>query len=213
MKIALIGAGMVGSRILQEALDRGHSVTVIVRHPEKVQVQNAHLTVEQGDALDADQLTDLVRGHDAIISAYAVNWVDPSSFPNYSKAAQSILDSAERADVRRVLNVGGAGSLEVAPGVQFVDTPEFPEQYRAASNEQRNSLEVFRKNQTIDWTFVTPAVVIAPGTRTGKFRLGNDNPIFDANGQSFISAEDFAIAVLDELEHPQHIRQRFTLAY
>ena len=214
MKIALIGAsGMIGSRILQEALDRGHWVTAIVRHPEKIETQHEHLTVAKGDALNEAELSALLRGHDAVVSAFGIDWARPETYPNFSKAATTIINSAKQAGVRRVISVGGAGSLELAPGKQLVDTPTFPAAYKAASSAQRDSLNVYRAEQELEWTFFSPAIQIAPGERTGKFRLGKDNPIFDANGQSHISAEDFAIALVDELEQPKHVRQRFTIGY
>jgi putative NADH-flavin reductase len=214
MKIAIIGAnGNIGSRITQEALNRGHQVTAIARNPEKLTIKNANLTLAKADALDTNQLAEVLKGHDAVVSSFGINWNDPATFPLYSVAAQSAIDAAKKAGVKRIINVGGAGSLEAAPGVQLVDTPQFPAQYRAAANEQRKSLDVFRKETDLDWTFFSPAIVIEAGTRTGKFRIGKDNPVFDEHHHSHISYEDYAVALIDELENPQFIKQRFTVGY
>jgi len=214
MKVALIGAnGKIGSRILAEALNRGHEVTGIARNPASSIVESEKLTWVKADVQNTDELAEAIKGHDAVISSFGINWGDPKTFPLFSLVAQSILDAAKKAGVKRVINVGGAGSLEAAPGVQLVDTPHFPQEYYAAATEQRNSLEVYRKEKDLDWTFFSPAILIEPGERTGKFRIGKDNPVFDAEGNSRISYEDYAIALIDELENPQFIKQRFTVGY
>ncbi|RKR82770.1 hypothetical protein BDD43_2956 [Mucilaginibacter gracilis] len=214
MKIAIIGAnGNIGSRILEEAINRGHQVTGIARNPEKLQFKHANLTFVKGDALNTDQLAQIIKGHDAVVSSFGVDWSKPETFPVFSVVAQSVIDAARQAGVKRIINVGGAGSLEVAPGLQLVDSPNFPPEYKLAANEQRHSLEVFRKANDLDWTFFSPAIIIEPGTRTGKFRLGKDNPVFDDYGNSKITYDDYAVALIDELEKPQFIKQRFTVGY
>jgi putative NADH-flavin reductase len=203
MEIALIGAtGNVGSKILAELLDRGHDVTGIVRHPEKLQ-PHPKLIGKRGDINDEVALAQLLSGHDAVISSVRFLSSDP----------HVLLRAVKRAGVERLLVVGGAGSLEVAPGVQLVDDPKFPKEYRGEALAGREFLNVLREEQELDWTFLSPSALFLPGERTGKFRLGMDQLLKDANGRSTISHEDFAIALIDELEGPRHSRQRFTVGY
>jgi putative NADH-flavin reductase len=214
MKIALVAAaGNIGSRILQEALGRGHSVTAVVRHPAKLTLTAKNLTVKAGDVFDEDALAAVAKGHDAIVSAYGPSPSDPSDPGIYSRAAHALIDAARKAGVRRLIAVGGAGSLYVAPGRQLVDTPEFPAAWRAGASSLRDALEVFLKEKELEWTFFSPAIVIQPGTRTGRFRLGTDEPVYDSKGESRISIEDYAVAMVDEIERPRFIRQRFTIGY
>jgi putative NADH-flavin reductase len=214
MKIALIGAsGFVGQSLLNEALQRGHEVTAIVRHPEKITVTNPHLTVQQGDVMDTTALAGLLKGNDAVLSAYNAGWQNPNLHDDFLRGSDSINAAAEQAGVKRVLVVGGAGSLEIAPGVQLVDTPEFPAEWKSGAMAAREALNRLKNNNTLDWTFLSPAIMLEPGERTGQFRLGADNPVFDDKGQSKISVQDLAVALIDETEQPQHIRQRFTLGY
>jgi putative NADH-flavin reductase len=203
MKIALIGAtGNVGSRILTELLNRGHEVTGIARHPEKLPPK-ANLTAKRGDANDEDGLARLLSGHDAVISAGRFVSVNP----------QTLIAALKKANVNRLLVVGGAGSLEVAQGVQLVDTPQFPAAAKPEALAGREFLNVLRGEQELDWTFLSPSLLFAPGERTGKFRLGTDQLLVGENGESQISLEDFAVALVDELEMLRHSRQRFTVGY
>jgi putative NADH-flavin reductase len=213
MKIALIGAtGFIGSAVLQEALDRGHQVTGIQRHPEKLP-QHPNLVAQRGDVRNETETTELVRGHDAVISAYNPGWDVPDLYQEQVSGYRSIIDGVKKAGVKRLLVVGGAGSLEVAPGVQLVDTPEFPDQWKPGSLATREVLYLVRDEPGLEWSYLSPSGTIAPGERTGQFRLGTDQLLTDANGESRISLEDYAVAMLDELENPQHIRQRFTVGY
>lgn len=213
MKIALIGAnGKIGSRILQEALSRGHSVTGIARNPDN-NVKNEKLTWVKTDALDSDALANAIKGNDALISAFGIDWQKPETYHLFSKIARSLILAAKKAGVKRIINVGGAGSLEVSPGLQLVDTPSFPEAWRKGADEQRKSLEIFRTEKDLDWTFFSPAIIIEPGPYTGKFRIGKDSPLFDEKGNSTISFDDYASALMDELESPHFIKQRFTIGY
>jgi uncharacterized protein len=213
MNIAIIGAnGKIGSRITEEALSRGHKVTGIARNPDSG-IKNGNVTWRKADALDTDLLATIIKGHDALISAFGIEWGNPATYPLFTVVANSIIRASKKAALKRLLIVGGAGSLEIAPGVQLVDTAEFPETWKQGASEQRKSLEVFRNEKELDWTFFSPAIVIEPGPRTGKFRLGKDNPVFDEKGNSHISYDDYAIALIDELENPQFIRQRFTIGY
>ncbi|MGD0722637.1 MAG: NAD(P)-dependent oxidoreductase [Roseiarcus sp.] len=202
MKVALIGAtGMVGSRILAELDRRGHAVTGIVRNPERVPV-STNVAAKKGDVDDERGLAALLAGHDAAISAVRFSASDPDK----------LIGAAKVAKVGRYLVVGGAGSLEVAPGVRLFDTPEFPALYLAEARAGGAFLGRLREETALDWTYLSPSAAIAPGARTGKFRLGGDALLRHAGGSS-ISAEDFAVALVDELERPAHSRQRFTVGY
>jgi len=212
MKIALIGAtGFIGSGLLAEALSRGHSVTALVSRPERLAPQ-AGLKVEGVDVLDQQQLAAKLEGHDAVISAFSGH-AQEDVRGYYGRGADAIIGATKQAHVPRLLVVGGAGSLEVAPGVQAVDTPQFPEQWKASALGARDTLEKLRKEQALEWTFLSPAAMIQPGERTGKFRLGGDQMLTDAEGNSRISVQDYAVAMIDELEQPAHSRKRFTVAY
>ncbi|MBC5772469.1 NAD(P)-dependent oxidoreductase [Pontibacter sp. KCTC 32443] len=214
MKIAIIGAsGNIGSRITHEALSRGHEVTAIVRNPSKLTLENESLVVTKGDALDADDLAAKLEGHDAVVISYSPGWGPGTDYNNYNKVAETVMGAAKKAGVKRLLNVGGAGSLYVAPGVQAVDTPDFPAEWREGASAMRDSLKVYEAEKDLDWTFFSPAFMIGPGERTGKYRLGTENPVMNEKGESNISYEDYAVAVIDELEKPQFIRQRFTIGY
>ena len=214
MKVAIIGAnGKIGSRILEEALSRGHQVTGIARKPLSSAVSNNNLTWVKADALDTDALAEVLKGHDAVISAFGIDWTKPETFHLFSDVARSVINATKKAGVKRLINVGGAGSLEIAPGVQLVDTPNFPAEWKLGALAQRDSLNVFRAENDLDWTFFSPAIIIEPGAKTGKARIGKDNPVFDADGNSHISYDDYASALIDELENPQFIKQRFTIGY
>lgn len=203
MNIALIGAtGFIGSRLLAELTRRGHQVTAIVRNPEKVPA-GAGISARKGDVFDRDGLSALLAGHDAVISAVHFSASD----------AATLLAAVKQSGVKRYLVVGGAGSLEVAPGVKLFDTTEFPAIYLDEARKGGAFLDLLKAETVLDWTFLSPSALIQPGERTGKFRLGKDQLLVDANGNSAISAEDYAIALVDELEKPAHSRQRFTVGY
>jgi uncharacterized protein len=208
MKVVLYGAsGMIGSRILRELLTRGHQVTAVVRNPEKVAAPGVR--VLQGDVTEPESVARTARGADAAISAYAPPKGDE---PVFSAAIHALLEGLAQAGVRRLLVVGGASTLEVAPGVLLVDAPGFPEAYRDIAMAHRDALPILRESN-LDWTYLSPAGMIEPGERTGKFRLGATSLLSDEKGESRISAEDYAIALVDELENPHHIRRQFTVAY
>ena len=213
MKIALIGAtGFIGSGILREALARGHQVTAIVRHTEKLP-KHANLVARRTDVRDEAETAAAVAGHEAVISGYSPGRDVADIYQEHVAGYRAILDGVKASGVKRLLVVGGAGSLEVAPGVQLVDTPEFPEQWKPGSLSAREVLYLLRDEPELEWTFLSPSAMIAPGERTGRFRLGTDQLLTDAEGESQISVEDYAVAMLDELEDPKHIRQRFTVGY
>lgn len=210
MKIALFGSGMIGSRIALEALARGHEVTLVARTPGKSGLRHAKLKEVNGDARDSASIAAAVKDHDAVISAIGVGTGDQAGL---LQSTAALLQGVKQAGVRRLLAVGGAGSLEVRPGLQLVDTPTFPDAYKAPALAHRQALALYRAEQGLDWTYLSPAALIAPGERTGKFRLGGEQLLVDDKGDSRISAEDYAVAMIDELERPRHSRRRFTLAY
>ncbi|MFL9882236.1 NAD(P)-dependent oxidoreductase [Paraburkholderia agricolaris] len=211
LKIALFGAtGMIGSRIAAEAARRGHQVTALARNPARVPADLANVTAAQADVLDAASVSAAVRGHDVVASAYAPPKDDSAAV---SKATHALVDGVRAAGLKRLVVVGGAGSLEVAPGKQLVDTEGFPDAYKAVALAHRDAFDYYRGITDLDWTFFAPAALIAPGERTGKFRTGANALIADAEGNSRISAEDYAIAFVDELEQGRFVRQIATVAY
>ncbi len=202
MNVALIGAsGQAGSRILKELSDRGHAITAIARDPRKI-AQLPHVTAKAGDVFDPAGLAALLHGHDVVVSAVHFTASDP----------RLLIDAVEAAGAKRYVVVGGAGSLEVAPGVMLVDTPEFPEAYKAEATAGARFLDLLRAEKALDWTFLSPSALFEPGQRTGRFRLGGDQLLVGANG-SRISFEDYAVALVDEIERPAHHRRRFTVGY
>jgi putative NADH-flavin reductase len=212
MRIAIIGAsGFIGSNVRDEALVRGHQVTAIVRHPEKITVRNPLLTVVKADILK-DKVDELVKGHDAVISAYSASRSSPDAYNEHVKGAKAIISGVKNSGIKRLLVVGGAATLEAAPGVQLLDTMS-PEQVTDGMLATRETLYMLRKENELEWTFLSPAASIATGERTGHYRVGKDQLLKNKEGESKISTQDYAIAMLDELERPQHIRERFTVAY
>jgi len=202
--IALIGAsGNIGSKITQELLSRGFNVTAIARNPEKVDA-NEGVTPVAGDILQPQQLAETLKGHDAVICA-------ASFIPNES---EKLLEAIRLSGVNRYLMVGGAASLLNEDGVKVWDTLEgLPEGVMNYIKEGMRALDLLKEADDFDWTFLSPAVVIGPGERTGSFRLGKDNVVADENGESKISYDDYAIALVDELEQGNNIKARFTLGY
>ena len=211
MRIALFGAsGTIGRRIAQEALARGHQVTGIVRDVKKI--DDPRIQAVQGDVTDAASLANLLKGHDAVISAVGPAPGAAPTSPAY--AARALVQALPKAGVKRLIVVGGAGSLEVKPGMQLVDSPDFPKSWKPVALSHRDALKIFRESGgALDWTYVSPAALIEPGMRTGKYRVGGDQLLVDDKGRSRITAEDYAAALLDELEHPRHLRRRITVAY
>jgi putative NADH-flavin reductase len=203
MRVAHIGStGKVGTYIREELLRRGHTVTVISRHPEKAPADK-NVKTATGDITAPDALAAVLKGHDAVIS----------SAPFLPGSSRQLVDAVTKSGVKRYIAVGGAGSLEIAPGKLLKDSGAIPAEWMPAINEGAELLKLLRTNQDLDWTFFSPAALIGPGERTGTFRLGGDQLITDADGKSSISYDDYAIALVDELEKPQHVRQRFTIGY
>jgi len=212
MKVAIIGAtGFVGSALLKEAAARGHEITALVSRPNKVPV-SGKVTAQQVDVLSQDALAGQLKGHDAVISAFSGH-AQADVLGYYVKGMQSIISAAKAAGVPRLLVVGGAGGLEVAPGVQLIDTPQFPAEWKGTAEGARQALKLLRGEQDLDWTVLAPSAHLEPGERTGKFRLGNDQLLVDEKGESRISLSDYAAAMIDELEKPAHSRARFTVGY
>ncbi len=216
MKVALIGAsGFVGKAITHELLSRGHSVTGIVRNPEKIAEQN-NLTVVKADAFNEDAIADAVKGNDAVVSAYNPGWTNPNIFNDFIEASKSIQNGVKKSGVKRYIVIGGAGSLYVAENVQLVDTPQFPKEFKDGAKAARDYYASLKNEKDLDWTFFSPAIEMHHGTsgeRKGTYRKGLENPVFNEEGRSILSVEDLAVAIVDELENPQHVKQRFTAAY
>ncbi|MFG2245578.1 NAD(P)-dependent oxidoreductase [Spirillospora sp. NPDC048823] len=207
MRILLIGAtGMIGRRVADEARRRGHEVTGVTR--------SGNEGTARAEARDTEAIAALAKGHDAAVLSVPPPRDGSETTGPLLATTRGVLDGLRRADVRRLIVVGGAGSLEIAPGVRLVDTPGFPAEYESEALAAAEQLGVIRAEAgDLDWTYISPAAVIEPGERTGEFRLGGDRFLSDADGNSAISAEDYAIALVDELEKNNAVRQRITVAY
>ena len=209
MQIVIFGAtGRIGQRILQEALTRGHTVTAALRRTSRLDIAHDRLQTVTADVTIADEVARAADGKDAIISAIGPG---PSGDPGVIVAAARAFVVALAARPTCLIAVGGAGTLEIRPGVQRLDTPDFPEAYRPSGYAQREALALYRAS-SLDWSYLSPPIIIEPGSRTGVYRTGGDQVLFDQAGRSRISMEDFAVALIDEVEHPRHVRKRFTVA-
>ncbi|MDK2124842.1 NAD(P)-dependent oxidoreductase [Parachitinimonas caeni] len=207
MKIALIGAtGYVGSKLLPEALSRGHQITAIAKHLETLP-QHDQLTSLRVDVTDTQALSECLAGQDVVISAF-----NPGSDPD-GRGVRALLAGVKQAGVARFLSVGGAGSLHLPSGERVIDQPDFPAEWKAGALLTIAFLDLLRTENELDWVFLSPSALLVPGERTGKYRVGTDNLLIDADGKSHISLEDYAVAMLDEAERPQHHRERFTVGY
>ena len=213
--VILIGAsGFVGTAILNELLNRGHKVTAIVRDPAKVTASNPNLKVIQADVTDTDVLIEASKGKDAVISAYNPGWKNPNIYEETLKNYPLIVDSVKKAGVERLLIVGGAGTLFYAPGKMVMDADDVPAKLLPGIKSLGEFyLNTLRKENDIDWIFLSPAANMTPGERTGKFRIGKDDLMVDVNGDSNISVEDYAVAMVDELEQKKYHKERFTIGY
>jgi uncharacterized protein len=203
MKIAIIGAtGNVGTRLVNEALSRHHAVTGIARDPSKL-TRRTGLSATTGDVTKPDAILPLLKGHDVIISALRFQGFDPLQ----------LIELVRNSGVKRYLVVGGAASLEIAPGQILLDSPNFPPAYKPEASAGKAFLDALRNVTDLDWTYMSPSAFFGPGERTGKFRLSGNALLTAADGKSSISYEDYAVAMLDEIEKPRHIRGRFTVGY
>jgi putative NADH-flavin reductase len=209
MNIVMFGAtGTLGSRILNELISRGYYITAVVRDPAKL-AGRENVTGTSGDILNPDDVADAAEGADIVVSAYGPGQENPNQLVN---ATQSLIEGVKEAGAERLLTVGGAGTLQVAPGILLLDTHDFPAEYKEIARAHFDALEML-KGSGLNWTNLTPPEFIHPGERTGKYRVGGDDLLTDERGKSEISAEDFAIAVADEVVNKRHIRTRFTVAW
>lgn len=217
-KVALIGAsGFVGNAILNELLNRGHRVTAIVRHASKIKTSSPNLEVKEINVEDIPAMIEALKGKDAVISAYNPGWSNPNMYEDTLRVYPKILDEVKASGVKRLQIVGGAGSLFVKPGLRLVDTGTLPEAWLpGVKSMAKFFLETLVNEKELDWVFFSPAANLGnltTGVRTGKFRLGKDDLIVDEKGESFISVEDYAMAMVDELEQENHHKERFTIGY
>lgn len=216
--VALIGAsGFVGNAILDELLNRGHRVTAIVRHASKIEAGAPNLEVKEVDVENTLAMIEVLKGKDAVISAYNPGWSNPNMYEDTLRVYPKILDEVKASGVKRLQIVGGAGSLYVKPGLRLVDTGTLPEAWLpGVKSMAKFFLETLVNEKELDWVFFSPAANLGnltAGVRTGKFRLGKDDLIVDEKGESFISVEDYAMAMVDELEQENHHKERFTIGY
>lgn len=214
-KVVLIGAtGFVGSILLNELLNRGHQVTAIVRNAAKVIVHNNNLTVAEADVTDSLTIKNLCLGKDAVISAYSPGWTSPDIYNETLRIYPLILNTVKASGVKRLQIVGGAGTLFCAPGLRVVDSGVIPAEIMGGVKSLGEFyLNTLMNEKEIDWVFFSPAGTLEPGERTGKFRLGKDDLIVDEKGYSHISVQDYAMAMVDELEQENHHKERFTIGY
>lgn len=211
-KVALIGAtGFVGSHILQELVGREYEVTAIARSLDKLPAGEKVKAVE-ADVTDIEALSAAIKGNQVVISAFNAGWSNPDIYNDFMKGSEAILKAAENSGVKRYIVVGGGGSLYIG-GKQIVDGTDFPAKFKAGATAARDYLNVLKKETALDWTFVSPALDMFPGERTGKYRLGTESPVFNKKGNSEISVQDLAVAIVDELEKHQFSRKRFTAGY
>lgn len=215
MKIAIIGStGFVGQQLVAEALQRGHQVTAIAR--SAAPAADANLTSVQVDVTDTEALAAALKGNEVVLSAYNAGWTNPELYHDFIEGSKAVQAAVKQAGVKRLVVVGGAGSLFIAPGVQLVDSPDFPAEYKAGATAARDYFNILKEDRDLDWTFFSPAIEMHPGIttgRTGHYRTALDNPVFDADNRSRLSVQDLAVALIDEAEQAKHIRQRFTAAY
>jgi len=212
MKIAVFGAGgRIGSRIVDEALSRGHEVSAVVRHPENYTKIHDHLRVAKGNLFDSQDVESGAFDNDAVVCAYGPT--AGAAISSLTEVAVPLINGVKQAGVKRLIIVGGAGSLEVAPGKQLVDQPGFPDAYKPAALAAREALKIYKQEKDLDWTYISPSAEIYPGERTGKFRTGTTQLLTDTDGKSHISMEDYAVALVDEIENPMHPKSQMTVGY
>ncbi len=213
MKIAIIGAtGFVGSAILNELADRKHEITAIARTPKDT--ENA--TWIAADVYDAAALAETLKDHDVVVNAFNPGWTNPNIYDDSIRGSKAIQDAVKQSGVKRFITIGGAGSLFVAPGLQAIDTPDFPKDIYDGANAARDYLNIIKEEKELDWAFFSPAFEMHAGTktgRTGKYRLGLENPVFNEEQRSILSVEDLAVVIADEIETPKHHLVRFTAGY
>jgi len=211
MKIAIIGAtGNIGSRIVKEALSRGHEVTAISRNSAKITETHTNLHVISCDIFKTSELSRHLKNKDVVISAYAPAYENVNQLVD---ATKSLIEVAKNAQVKHLIVVGGAGSLEVAHNTLLLDSANFPDAWRPIARAHKEAMQLYEAEKMLNWSYVHPAAIIEPGLRTGKFRIGGSKLLADEMGNSKISIEDYAIALIDEAENPKHVGKRFGVAY
>lgn len=215
-KVALIGAtGFVGSHLLTELVNRGYEVTAFARSTDKIPVTNGNPKTVALDITDVKALASALKGNDVVLSAFNPGWTNPNIYKDFIKGAEAIQEATKEAGVKRLVTIGGAGSLYI-DGKQLVDGEGFPENIKPGATAARDYLDILKKETVLDWTMLSPAINMHQGIttgRTGKYRLGTESPVFDKDGESILSVEDLAVAVVDEIENHKYSRQRFTAAY
>lgn len=215
-KVAVIGAtGFVGTQVVKELANRGYFVNALARNTSKIE-ESENVKAIAVDVYNTSELSEILKGNDAVISAFNPGWTNPNIFEDFLKGAESIEKAVEESGVKRFITVGGAGSLYIAENLQLIDTPEFPTEIKPGAEAARQYLEIIKKNENLEWTFFSPAIEMHQGTagvRKGTYRTALENPVFDENGRSVLSVEDVAVALVDELENNQFVKQRFTAAY
>lgn len=215
-KVAVIGAtGFVGTQVVKELANRGYSVNALARNTSKIE-ESENVKAVTADIYNTAELSEILKGNDAVISAFNPGWTNPNIFEDFLKGAESIEKAVEESGVKRFITVGGAGSLYIAENLQLIDTPEFPAEIKPGAEAARQYLEIIKKNENLDWTFFSPAIEMHQGTagvRKGTYRTALENPVFDENGRSVLSVEDVAVALVDELENGKFVKKRFTAAY
>ncbi|OOG17092.1 histidine kinase [Sphingobacterium sp. CZ-UAM] len=215
MKVAVIGStGYVGTHLVKELVDRNYEAIAIARHTESIP-SNDNITKVEADINNHEQLVNALTGADVVISAFNAGWTNPNLYADFTKGALAIQQAVKDAGVKRFIVVGGAGSLLI-DGNRLVDSPEFPQEIKPGALAAADYLDTIRKENQLDWTMISPAIEMnshAGGTRTGQYRTGLDNPVFDQEGRSRLSVEDLAVAIVDEIANKQFINKRFTAAY
>ncbi len=215
MKVAVIGAtGFVGQNLVNELAERGHEVLAIARNTEKV-IQKDNVVAKSVDVTNEQALAEAVNGYDVVVSAFNAGWTNPNIYNDFIKGAEAIQAGVKASNVNRLIVIGGAGSLFI-DGQQLVDGENFPAEIKPGATAARDYLNILKEEKELNWTFFSPAIEMHPGItigRTGKYRLGLENPVFDEAGKCVLSVQDLAIVIADEVENNKHPRQRFTAAY
>ncbi len=213
MKIAIIGAtGFVGSALVNEFIERKHEITAIARTPK----DTPDVTWVAIDVFSIDALADTLKGHDAVVNAFNPGWTNPNIYDDFLNGSKAIQEAVKKSGVKRFITIGGAGSLYITPDLQAVDTPDFPKEIFNGANAARNYLNILKQEKELDWAFFSPAFEMHSGVttgRTGNYRLGLENPVFNDEQRSILSVEDLAVVIADETENPKHHQVRFTAAY
>ena len=215
MKIAIIGAtGFVGSKLIGEALSRGLEVTGIARNAAQITFENANKV--SIDVNNVNELSEVLKDHDVVISAFNAGWTNPNIYDDFLSGSKSIQQAVKQSGIKRLIIVGGAGSLYGSEGQQLVDSADFPAEIKPGATAARDYLNILKEEKELDWVFFSPAIEMHPGItegRTGKYRLGKEHPVVDQRNISRLSAEDLAVVLLDEVEQPKHHQERFTAGY